>query len=187
MLYQQNQKIEIVVRKEEGGASTQGANEVLPESNAGNGGEGQRGGWRAVLAGSTSIKRQNRVFKTNATHLLAVTRQVGNLAINYLVGGIAYRNGDQALQDATKRTIEVWDDGASIVSAVSMGALYGSWGGPLGTAMGAVLGLASSTASIGVKYANREREYNTKLFKEYNGISYLRARSSINLTTGRLR
>lgn len=188
MLYQQNQRIEVVVRKDDGGASLQGANEILPEKNAGGGGgEGQRGGWIAALTGSTSIKRQNRVFKTNATHALAVSKQILLLQRNYAIGAIGYRNGDQALQDAVQRQVEIVEDIGNVASSVSMGALYGSWGGPLGTVLGLGFAAVGTGASLAVKYGQREREYNVKLFKEYNGISYMRARSQINLTTGRLR
>ena len=68
-----------------------------------------------------------------------------------------------------------------------MGGVYGAWGGPIGSAIGAGLGAIQSGLSLAVKYAGREREFSYKVFKENNAIEYRRARASINLTTGRLR
>ena len=78
-------------------------------------------------------------------------------------------------------------DVTNIASSVGMGALYGSWGGPIGAVLGAAFGAVSSGVSTAVKYAGREREFNYKQFKENNAIEYQRARASISLTTGRLR
>ena len=185
MLYQQNQKIEVIVRKEDGGGGTAiaGANETPVEENAGNSGNT----FLAKITGTTSKRKQYRVLKTNATHAWAVARQITGLVINYELGGIGYKNGDAALQDAAQRQYEIYQDSTSVASAVAMGALYGSWGGPLGAVLGATLNGISTAVSIGVKYKGREREYNVKMFKEENGIEYLRARASISLTTGRLR
>lgn len=185
MLFQQNQKIEIVVRAETTGADTQGANTVTPEENNGNG--QRRGGVWATLTGSTSVARQHRVIKTNLTHLFAVTKQTTGLVINYMLGGIGYQNGDAALQDSIERRVEQIQDKTSLVSSFGMGALYGSWGGPIGAVAGATLNTLSTAASILTKYATRTREYNIKVFKQESGIAYQRARASINMTTGRLR
>lgn len=185
MLYQQNQKIEVIVRKEDsGGAAIAGANETPVEETAGGGGENT---FLAKITGTTSKRKQYRVLKTNATHAWAVVRQIAGLEINYFIGGIGYKNGDAALQDAVQREYEIYQDSTSVASSIAMGALYGSWGGPLGAVLGATLNGVSTAVSIGVKYKAREREYNVKMFKEENGIEYLRARASINLTTGRLR
>lgn len=68
-----------------------------------------------------------------------------------------------------------------------MGAVYGAWGGPVGAVMGATIGAISTSASIGFKYLNREREYSYKIQKEENAIEYKRARAQTSLTNGRLR
>ena len=68
-----------------------------------------------------------------------------------------------------------------------MGAIYGAWGGPVGAVLGVAFAGLTTASSIGMKYMQREREFNYKQFKENNSIEYRRARASINLTTGRLR
>ena len=186
MLVQATQKIEVIVRKEDG-ASEVGVSETPVEQTGSGAKEGENNGWLAKLTGSTSKRRQYRVIKTNLTHAWAVGRQGAGLLIQYSLGGIGYQNGDSAYQDAWERQVEVYKDTTSVASSFAMGALYGSWGGPLGAVIGAVLNAASTVSSLAVKYMTRGREYSVKLFKEYNGIQYQRARASINLTTGRLR
>lgn len=184
MLYQQGtQRIEIIVRKESSGASEQGVKETSGDTIS-SGGETT---WRTSLLGSESPARIRRVIKTNATHVLAITKQGADLGIEFWVSGLGQRYGDQALQENVARQVEVAKDVTGLVSSVGMGALYGSWGGPIGAALGAFMGLVSTGISTAVKYANREREFNYKVFKENNAIEYQRARASINLTTGRLR
>ena len=97
MLYQQNQKIEVIVRKEDAmGATTAGANETSPEEVA--------GGDKKSIWNNTSKSRRHRVLKTNATHAWAVARQIHGLAINYKMGGIGYKYGDAAFQDSVQRS-----------------------------------------------------------------------------------
>lgn len=181
-LYQQGSKIEVIVRKEENGATQQGNNEVDTEENAGNSNSTNNNIW-----GTTSNTRKKRIIKTNITHALAVSRQILNLELNYKLGGLGYETGDQSYQDLVQRNFEIADDVLSIVSSAGMGALYGSWGGAPGAVVGAVLNTASTGVSIAMKYKNRERDYSVKQFKLNNEISYSRARAGINLTTGRLR
>ena len=184
MLYQQNQKIEVIVRKEDsGGAAIAGANETPVEEAV----DKSSNKFLSAIMGTTSKKRQYRIAKTNLTHGLAVGRQILGIKLHYWLGGIGYENGDAALQDTTQRRWEIFEDRASVASSIAMGALYGSWGGPIGAVLGAALNGLSTAISIDYKYKGRQREYNVKLFKEENGIEYLRARASINLTTGRLR
>lgn len=182
MLYQSGvQRIEVVVRKE-GGGGYAGAKEVSAENAT-----GKQRTWRTKLTGSEDPQRVKRVVKTNVTHALATVKQVTDLAIEYRIGGLGYKYGDQAYQDMVSRQMEIVKDFTGFASSVGMGALYGSWGGPLGTFMGAALGAVSTSASTAVKYYNRRRDFNYKVFKENNSIEYQRARASINLTTGRLR
>ena len=182
MLYQQGtQRIEVIVRKESGGG-TPGANETDTD----NIGEKETT-WRTSVFGSESPKRIKRVIKTNTTHALAVTKQVVDLGIEYYISGIGYKNGDQALQDNVHRKFEIIKDTTNVASSIGMGALYGSWGGPIGTILGATFAAVSTGTSLAVKYKGRERDFNYKTFKEQNAIEYQRARAEINLTTGRLR
>ena len=180
MLYQQGtQRIEIIVRKESTGQDGAKENDTENVSSNGTQNDTQKSG------GLTA--RQKRIIKTNLTHSLAVTKQVVDLGIEYYIAGIGQKNGDQALQDQVSRNVEIVKDVTGFASSVAMGALYGSWGGPVGAVLGATFGAISTGVSTFVKYANRERDFNFKMFKETNAIEYQKARAGINLTTGRLR
>lgn len=185
MLYQNGtQRIEIIVRKEGGvGGNNAGAKQKATDEVA----DEKKTTFWGTLTGSENKQRQRRVIKTNATHALAITKQVADLTAEYIISGLGDKYGDQAYQEQWSRQYEIVKDYTGFASSVAMGALYGSWGGPIGTVLGATFGAVSSAASIGVKYAKREREFNYKVFKENNAIEYQRARASINLTTGRLR
>lgn len=183
-LYQQGtQRIEIIVRKEGDTGGDVGAK----ETDVDNIGDGKETTWRTSVFGSENPNRIKRIVKTNTTHALAVTKQIVDLGIEYWVAGLGNQYGDQALQDNISRKVEIMKDVTNVASSTAMGALYGAWGGPVGAIIGAVFGAVSSGVSTAVKYANREREFNYKMFKENNSIEYQRARASINLTTGRLR
>jgi hypothetical protein len=182
MYWQQGtQKIEIIVRKDSSGFV--GANEIY--------------GDEAVSQNSTENKKDqndskrsrtsNRKALVNSTHALAVSKQVLDLAIEYQVAGIGYRNGDQSLQEGVARNIERVKDLTNLASSVSMGMLYGSRGGMSGAVIGGLMAGISTATSLAVKYKGRERDYNYKIFKEQNAIEYNRARAGINLTNGRLR
>jgi hypothetical protein len=181
MLYQQNQKIEVIVRKVDETMDLTGANETSAEDTA------QAEGEISSVKSNSSARRKKRVIITNATHILAVGKQTVGLAINYRISTVGARYGDEALQDNVQRNWEIFDDSLSVVSSFGMGAVYGAWGGPIGAAIGALTNTASTVVSIAAKYKKREFEYSTKMFKEENGIEYLRARASINMTSGRLR
>lgn len=181
MKYQQGtQRIEVVVRKEGGGGG--GDSQTAEDSE-----KGRKTTWKSVLFGSESDSRMKRILKTNATHALAVSKQVVDLAIEYEISGIGIVSGDQALQDRVSRQYEMVKDTTNVISSVAMGAIYGAWGGPIGSALGMTFGAITSSISNMVKYRGREREYNFKIMKENNAIEYQRARAGINLTTGRLR
>lgn len=185
MLYQTGtQRIEVVVRKEGGGIV--GAKQEQAENVGGQGGDGKKSLW-AALTGSSDPNRQYRVAKTNMTHMVAMAKQIGFQAYTYRMTGVGMRSGDQALQESCMRQLEIYKDVTGVASSVVMGAVYGSWGGPLGTIIGAGLGAIGTGVSTALKYANRERDFNFKRFKEDNAIEYRRARANINLTTGRLR
>lgn len=188
MIYQQGtQRIEVIVRKEGSSASEVGSKVVSSESVGGTGGEGKKNGIWAKLTGSTNPARQHRVIKTNATHFLAMLRQISFQGITFSLTGVGRKNGDQALQETYMREMEIAQDVTGFASSVAMGALYGSWGGPIGTVLGMSFAAVTTGASLGVKYSERRREYNFKRLKLDNAIEYQRARASINLTTGRLR
>lgn len=180
-----NQRIEVIVRKEGGGENLTGANTT--DSGASSNGGATRDGWIATLTGSNKVSRQYRVIMTNATHTLATMRQFELQWRNWWIQGMGMRHGDQAFQEQWERTAEIFTDTTGFAASVAMGAIYGSWGGPLGTFMGAMLGAVNTSTSLAAKYSGRRREFNYKLFKENNAIEYRRARASINLTTGRLR
>ena len=182
MLYQQGtQRIEIVVRKE-GGSAQSNAKETQAEDIG-----GRETTWRTSVFGSENPSRIKRVIKTNTTHALAVSKQVIDLGFEYYVAGLGYKTGDQAYQEQISRQVEIMKDVTGFASSIGMGALYGSWGGPVGAVLGATFGAISTGVSTAVKYASRERDFNYKEFKENNAIEYQRSREGINLTTGRLR
>lgn len=189
-LYQQGvQKIEVVVRRgasvseEPAGTSEKenAASEELGEK--ANGGSGASG----TGAVTSSSKRMSRFTFVNLTHSLSVARQTGNLAVNYYLTGMAYKNGDQSYQELVQRQYEQINDVASIVVSFGMGAAYGATGGPVGMLIGGALNASTTAVSTAFKYANRGRDFEIKTFKLDNGIEYQRARAGVNLTTGRLR
>lgn len=183
-LYQKGtQRIEIIVRKE--GSATPGANTKDAED-VSSGGVSTGGKQDGEHLSKAELRRQ-RIIKTNTTHILAVSKQVIDLGIEYYIGGLGYRHGDKTYQEQVQRQVEIIKDSTNIASSIGMGVLYGSWGGAPGAIIGGLLGAVSSTASLLSKYKNRGREYEQTMFKENNSIQYMRSRANINLTTGRLR
>lgn len=187
MLTQATQKIDVYVHKAGGGGEiSDGAGQGAKENSVEEGATKQSSFWNK-LYGTTSPARQRRIAITNATHALAISKQVHWAAFNYKAGGIAYETGDEAQQDLYQRRLEIVRDVSGFSSAVAMGAVYGAWGGPVGMALGSLLAATEQATSIGIKYKGRARDYDIKMFKENNSIAYSRARAGINLTTGRLR
>lgn len=180
-----SQSIEIIVRKESGNGNV-GARTTQAENVGGGSSKSKNSTW-AFLTGSNRPERQYRVAKTNLTHIAAVAKQISFQYFTFQLGGVGMRSGDQALQESAMRQLEIYRDTSGLASSVVMGAVYGSWGGPIGTIIGAGLGAATTGMSLLFKYADRRREFNFKRFKEDNAIEYKRARANINLTTGRLR
>ena len=181
-LFQMGQKIEVIVRKDDYGAATAGANEEKPET-AGTNAPDQNGSGTANRSErESSIARRITITKIAATSI-AVTR----LGLNYYVGGVGYRNGDAAMQEAVQRNVEVAEEAGGILASVGIGMTYGIRGGVGGMALGGALALLTTATSLGFKYAGRYRDYNMRVFKEENAIEYRRARANLSLTTGRLR
>ena len=177
MLYQKGtQRIEVIVRKEGGGVT--GGRTIDPD---------EVENPTDTDAGTTEGSTSSRFLRTNITHGFATARQVGLLGVNYFIQGIGNYTGDQAHQQLVEREVEIYQDVTGFASSVAMGALYGSAGRLPGAVLGALFAAAGSGASLGFKYASREREFNYKVFKENNAIEYQRARASISLTAGRLR
>lgn len=180
-LYQQGQKIEVIVRKEDLTAATAGANEK-PAEQAGQNPQTTSG------TGAETDGRESRISaRITGTKLLAATVAMGRLGLNYYAGGIGYRTGDSAQQEAVQRNFEIAEEGIGVLASVGIGVLYGARGGAVGMAVGGVLAAATTAVSLSVKYGGRYREYNAKMFKEENAIEYKRARANLSLTTGRLR
>lgn len=178
MLYQKGtQRIEVIVRKEGGGV--QGAKTVEPD---------EVENPTDTDTGTTTGRISNRFLRVNITHGFATARQVGLLGANYVIQGIGNYTGDQSYQQLVEREVEIFQDVTGFASSVAMGATYGgAGGGAPGAVLGALFAAVGTGASLGVKYASREREFNYKVFKENNAIEYQRARASISLTAGRLR
>jgi len=183
MLYQLgSQRIEIIVRKDNG-ASSIGAKEKDTDQVA----EDQTQSTSSAQGSTIGNSSRSRFLRVNVTHGINVAKQVSSLATNYAIQGIGMINGDQALQENVSRQFEMVQDVTNVASSVAMGVVYGATGGPIGMALGLLFGLVTSVTSLGFKYAERQREFNFKQFKENNAIEYQRARASISLTTGRLR
>lgn len=118
---------------------------------------------------------------------LRVTGQLIKQTANYYIADIGRKNGDSNYQAIINRQIEVVSDGLGFASSVVSGAAAGSMFGPVGAGIGAVVGAVSSAASIGFKYAERERAYQHEIFKQNNNQAYNLARTSFQGFTGRLR
>lgn len=180
MYYQQgNQRIEIIIKKDGGNVN---AVAVAPDKVTST---------PKASTGEKSTTANNsfssRFIRTNLTHAYAVAKQLGNYGIDYIVQGTGFLSGDQALQERTSRQTEFAMDFVNVASAIGMGITYGASGGPLGSLFGAVFAGTTAVSHIVYRQDTRKREYNYKIFKENNNISYIRTRASINLTTGRLR
>lgn len=184
MNYRQDSKVTVIVRGE--GVSGEEAKEPKGAKTADTDEETPKGFW-AKATGTTNKMKQRRIVVTNTTHLLATTRQIWLLGVNYDLTGIGYRSGDQAYQEQTQRDFEILNEIGSIASSTAMGLVYGSRGGPLGAVVGTVTGLASGVFSTWAKYATKKREYTYQVFKQNTAIEYQRARANLNLSTGRLR
>lgn len=175
------QRIEIIVRKSVDGGQAGAKEKEAEEAQADDADDVDTDGK------GTKSKKSKAWWRTQSTHALAVVKQTGQLWFSYYVAGKGYKNGDQALQQQTERTVEQVSDVANIATSIAMGATYGSAGGLPGAILGAsMMGLQTGMSTL-FKYETREREYNMKIFKENNAIEYKRARAQINLTTGRLR
>lgn len=183
-LFTQGQKIEVIVRKEDTSAATAGANDTSAEETTSGTSAGASGAGTYAGSYAASGKVNKRIIGTKVLSAgIASTR----LGINYYFGGVGYRNGDAAQQEAVQRNVELIEEGAGILLSIGIGATYGVRGGPIGMVVGALAATATTATSLAVKYLNKEREYNIKVFKEENAIEYRRARANLSLTTGRLR
>lgn len=177
MITQSSQKIEVIVRKEGAGGEKNNKETDTDEI----------GGKNTASQGTNTHARLKRTLRVNAIHGFAVAKQWANADINYRLAGLEYVHGDESYADRAKRQVEILQDYGNLASSTAIGATYGAAGGPLGMALGAVLGFASSAISYNYKYKGRERDYTFKMFKENNAIEYKRARAYTSLTTGRLR
>ena len=183
---QGTQRIEVVVTKDNYEAATAGANTKNSEQ-VGSNAEGQAQGSANGGGSKSDFKRGYNFARINTTKVLAAGIMVGRLYANYRIGGIGYKNGDEAMQEAVQRNLEIALDGTQLASSVLIGATYGSAGGIAGSLIGATVGAVTAGASLFYKYKGKYREYDVKVFKEENGIEYRRARAQVSLTTGRLR
>lgn len=118
---------------------------------------------------------------------LRIGSQLVSQTANFYLSDIGRRNGDSNYQAIINRQIEVVTDPLSIVGGTLSGAAAGSMFGPVGAGVGAVMGLVSSSISLGFKYAERERDYQHKLFEERNNQAYRLSRANFSIYTGRLR
>lgn len=170
------QRIEIVVRGE--GIYGTGEQERATGNNNGSGERGKK---------QWAERRRGRIWRQNAIHLGSTIWQISKRGIHYAINGLGMQYGDKAFQEQVDRRVEIFEDVTNGIGGVLAGAMMGSFGGPIGVAFGVAIGVANAVANVSFKYAQREREYNFKVFKQENAIEYKRARANTNLTFGRLR
>lgn len=145
-----------------------------------------------VLHGKKII-RDKLKQKLSPTTLLAldmgakVVAQTIKQTANYYISDIGRKQGDDNFQAIINRQIEVITDPLSIIGGAISGATAGSLVSPIGTAIGAVLGATSSAISLGIKYAERDRNYQYEMFQQNNGIAYNISRANFNALAGRVR
>lgn len=178
MYTQQTQRIEVIVRKEGGNGEKNNKETSTDEVVGKNSKQSNSGGLS---------KKTKRFIAVNSMHTFAVAKQFAGAVINYQLGGLGYKHGDEAYQEQIGRKVELIQDATGVASNIAMGAAYGSVGGWVGALIGGSLAATSSAISLTQKYASRGRDYDFKTFKQNNAIEYKRARAQINLTTGRLR
>lgn len=141
-LYQQGtQRIEIIVRKDTSGGDT-GAKETDTDEVTNENAQDKE-----KQAQSRKSARTKRTILTNATHSIAVAKQVFNLSVDEYISRLGYQNGDSSYQQQVQRYFEVIKDTTNIASATAMGVVYGANGGVLGSILGGTLGFISSGIS----------------------------------------
>lgn len=118
---------------------------------------------------------------------IRVASQLVKQTANYYIADIGRKNGDSNYQSVINRQIEIASDTLSVGSSMLSGAAAGSMFGPVGAGIGLVVGAVSSAASMGFKYAERQRAYEHEIFKDNNSQAYNLARTSFQGFTGRLR
>ena len=89
MLYQQNtQRIEIIIRKDTIAMDATTDTDKVSSQDGG-------GADTPESQGGTS-SRKKKLLLTNLTHALSTTKMVADLAVEYEIGGLGYKTGDQA-------------------------------------------------------------------------------------------
>lgn len=118
---------------------------------------------------------------------LSLLVQTGKEFANYYISDIGRANGDSNYQAVINRKVEVATEVTGLIQSTWMGAASGSMAGPIGIAVGAVVGLASSAIGLSLKYGEKNKEYQHELFKENTLQSYQLARANYSALTGRVR
>lgn len=183
-LYEQGVK-KIVVTIKQGRSTSEGTRGAKTHDNPEP--KDEMSSWNMTLYGTTNEHRIARIKRINLTHAIGVSRQVASYMLSYKLSSLEMESGDSTYSDYMQRQVEIIEDATGIASAFATGALYGSGGGLAGAVVGSLASGASAIASTTFKYANRERDYEFKMFKINNGIEYKRARANVSLTNGRLR
>lgn len=175
-------RVEVVIRKEETAQqTTDGA--TAEERTTNTESSGSNGGFSRLRG--TSAKQ--RFIRVNISHTVGLLREFANSYFSYSIHKQGLQAGDTTLADTMNRKMEIFQDVGGTASHIAMGALYGSSGGVPGMILGATTASLSSAISLTFKYANRQLEYDFKMYKENTNVQYMKSRANINLTTGRLR
>lgn len=145
-----------------------------------------------VLNYNSTIKNKVKQTTSQTTFFaiqqgVSLATQLGKEFIDYYVSDIGRANGDSNYQAIVNRRIEKVTDALSIGQGALSGAAMGAAAGPFGAVIGAVIGVVASGASLGFKYAKREREYQHEMFKENTSQAYQLSRANYSAYTGRVR
>ena len=180
-LLAQSGRIEIIVRREGGAGS----------GNAGAKTRSAEEGTQTLLAkltGTDDKSAQRNILWSAGKELYSTSKEIALQRVNAWAGDQGYYHGDASYQDLVQRNIERINDTSGTAVNVAMATIVGA---STAGGLGAIVGFATSAISSGnnliLKYIGRQIDYNVKIFKQENEIEYLRARASINFTTGRLR
>lgn len=168
------------------------ANDVTANASGAKKANGSKSTLYSVLNYNQTIKNKFKQSVSPSTAFavqsgINLAKQVGKSVLDYYVSDIGRANGDSNHQAQVNREIEKVTDVLSVGQGALSGAAVGAAAGPIGAIVGAVVGTASSGISLGFKYAERERDYQQKMFEENTSQAYNLAMANYSVYTGRVR
>ncbi len=186
MFYKQNKQVfEIIVRKDN--------TSIQNKSSDGVKGKSVQSGAMVNQSNIDEDSNVSAMFKSTkkvvaTLGITSVVKQSAFTALNFYVSSFGTKNGDQSLQNQINRQVEVVSDTVNVLTSTISGGVTGAaTAGVIGAVVGTLTGFASSMLSIGARQYERQRSYDTTMFKENNAIEYNRMRAGLNDTNGRSR